>query len=183
MSKVYLSKIEDIVIIEPKVIRDSRGYFLESFRNSMLEDIGTQATFVQENQVKSYKGALRGLHYQLQKPQGKLVQVVSGAIMDVAVDIRVNSPDFGKSVIINLDSKLHNMVFIPEGFAHGYLVIEQDTIVQYKCTNYYDPNSEFGIIWNDKDLSIDWGVPNPVVSEKDSKLPKLKDQFNLPSIL
>ena len=176
--------LKDVLLLKPEIHNDARGYFLESFKENFFDDFGLSLNFVQDNQVYSNNaGIIRGLHYQLQNPQGKLVQVVSGAIMDVAVDIRVNSPDFGKSVIINLDSKLHNMVFIPEGFAHGYSVIEKDTIVQYKCTNYYDPNSEFGIIWNDKDLGIDWGVPNPVVSEKDSKLPKLKDQFNLPSIL
>jgi len=176
--------LKDVLLLKPEIHNDARGYFFESFKEKFFDDFGLSLNFVQDNQVYSNSaGIIRGLHYQLQKPQGKLVQVVSGAIMDVAVDIRVNSPDFGKSVIINLDSKLHNMVFIPEGFAHGYSVIEKDTIVQYKCTNYYDPNSEFGIIWNDKDLGIDWGVPKPVVSEKDSKLPKLKDQFNLPSIL
>ena len=112
MSKVYLSKIEDIVIIEPKVIRDSRGYFLESFRNSMLEDIGTQATFVQENQVKSYKGALRGLHYQLKSPQGKLVWVSQGSVLDVAVDIRLNSPTFSKWFSVVLDDKKHTRIYI-----------------------------------------------------------------------
>ena len=138
--------LKDVLLLKPEIHNDARGYFFESFKENFFDDFGLDLNFVQDNEVYSNNaGIIRGLHYQLQNPQGKLVQVVSGAIMDVAVDIRVNSPDFGKSVIINLDSKLHNMVFIPEGFAHGYLVIEQDTIVQYKCTNYYDPNSEYGI--------------------------------------
>ena len=176
--------LKDVLLLKPKIYNDNRGYFFESYKEEFFNNLGLSLKFVQDNQVYSNNaGVIRGLHYQLQKPQGKLVHVVSGAIMDVAVDIRVNSPDFGKSIIINLDSKSHNMVYIPEGFAHGYLVIEKETIVQYKCTNYYDPTSEFGIIWNDKDLDIDWGVPNPVISHRDSKLPKLKDQVNLPFIL
>ena len=109
-----------------------------------------------------------------------MVNVVAGAITDVIVDIRTGSPDFGKSIMINLDSAAHNMVYIPEGYAHGYLVLKEDTIVQYKCTNYYDPTSEYGIKWNDEDLNISWGIPDPIVSDKDDQLPKLKDQNNLP---
>ena len=176
--------LKDVLLFKPEIHDDGRGYFFESFKEEFFEKLGLNLNFVQDNLVYSNNaGIIRGLHYQLNKPQGKLVHVISGAIRDVAVDIRVNSPDFGKSIIINLDSQLHNMVFIPEGFAHGYLVIENDTIVQYKCTNYYDPTSEFGIVWSDEDLDIDWGVPNPVLSQRDSNLPKLKNQVNLPSIL
>ena len=176
--------LKDVLLLKPTIYNDNRGYFFESFKESLFDEFRLSLKFVQDNEVYSNNdGIIRGLHYQLRKPQGKLVHVISGSIMDVAVDIRINSPDFGKSIIINLDSKSHNMVFIPEGFAHGYLVTEKHTIVQYKCTNYYDPTSEFGIIWNDKDLNIDWGVSNPVISDKDSKLPKLKNQVNLPTIL
>ena len=125
MTKVYRSTIEDIVVIEPKVFHDSRGYFLESFRNSLLEDIGYKVSFVQENQVKSYKGALRGLHYQLKFPQGKLVWVSQGSVLDIAVDIRLNSPTFSKCFSIILDDKKHTRVYIPPGFAHGYYVISE----------------------------------------------------------
>ena len=175
--------LKDVLLLRPKTYNDDRGYFFESFKENFFEEVGLSFNFVQDNEVFSNDvGVLRGLHYQLENPQGKLVHVVSGAIRDVIVDIRVDSPNFGKSIIINIDSKSHNMVFIPEGFAHGYLVVQENTIVHYKCTNYYDPNSEFGILWNDKDLNIDWGVTNPLLSHKDSKLPKLKDQNNLPKI-
>ena len=173
--------LKDVLLFKPQIFKDDRGYFFESFKQNLFKNFGLGLKFVQDNEVySSSAGILRGLHYQLGKPQGKLVHVITGAIKDVAVDIRTNSPNFGKSIIIDLDSKSHNMLFIPEGFAHGYLVKEKNTIVQYKCTNYYDPNSEFGILWNDKDLNIDWGVSDPVLSEKDSNLPKLKDQINLP---
>ena len=139
--------------------------------------------FVQDNEVHSNNARiLRGLHYQIEKSQGKLIHVVAGAIKDVAVDIRTNSPDFGKSITIELDSRSHNMLFIPEGFAHGYLTMENNTIIQYKCTNYYSQTSEFGILWNDRDLNIDWGLSNPILSKKDNKLPMLKDQKKLPKI-
>ena len=176
--------LKDVLLLKPEIYKDDRGYFFESFKEGLFDEFGLNLKFVQDNEVYSNNaGIIRGLHYQLEKPQGKLVHVIAGAIKDIAVDIRTNSPEFGKSIIINLDSRSHNMVFIPEGFAHGYLVIENNTVVQYKCTNYYDPTSEFGIIWNDKDLNIDWGVSEPVLSRKDSNLPELKDQINLPSIL
>ena len=173
--------MKDVLLLKPKIYNDERGYFFESFKENIFDEFGLSIRFVQDNEVFSNNaGILRGLHYQLGRPQGKLIHVIAGAIKDVAVDIRVNSPDFGKSIIMNLDSRSHDMVFIPEGFAHGYLVLEQNTIVQYKCTDYYDPTSEFGIFWNDKDLNIDWGVSDPELSEKDSALPKLIDQINLP---
>tara|TARA_B100000401_G_scaffold435066_1_gene376230 strand:- start:859 stop:1410 length:552 start_codon:yes stop_codon:yes gene_type:complete len=175
--------LKEVLLLKPQVFKDDRGYFFESFKQNLFKDKGLELNFVQDNEAfSSNPGIIRGLHYQLGKPQGKLVHVVAGAIKDVAVDIRTNSPDFGKSIIIDLDSKSHNMLFIPEGFAHGYLVKEENTIVHYKCTNYYDPSSEFGIFWNDKDLNIDWGVTDPLLSEKDSNLPNLKDQKNLPSL-
>ena len=174
-------KIKDVFLIKPQVFEDDRGYFFESFKQSLFQQLGLNLEFVQDNEVFSCNaGTIRGLHYQLQNPQGKLVHVVSGAIKDVVVDIRVGSPSFGKSVVVNLDSKLHNMVYVPEGFAHGYLVTDKDTIVRYKCTNYYDPESEHGVIWNDEDLNVNWGLSDPLLSEKDSMLPKLRDQKNLP---
>ena len=176
--------LEEVLLLKPQIFEDDRGYFFESFKQNQFKDFGLDIKFVQDNEVYScHAGIIRGLHYQLGKPQGKLVHVVAGAIKDVAVDIRTDSPDFGKSITINLDSKSHNMIFIPEGFAHGYLVIENNTIVHYKCTDYYDPTSEYGIFWNDKDLNIDWGISDPVLSKKDSALPKLKDQSNLPKII
>ena len=173
--------LSEILLIKPQLYKDDRGYFFESFRQNLFEEFGLELNFVQDNEVFSNDaGILRGLHYQLKNPQGKFVHVITGAIKDVVVDIRVGSPNFGKSVILNLDSKTHDMVFIPEGFAHGYLVLEKSTIVQYKCTNYYNPSSENGICWNDEELDIKWGLSDPVLSDKDSKLPKLTDQQNLP---
>ena len=124
--------LSDVLLLKPEIYKDDRGYFFESFKESLFDEFGLNLKFVQDNEVHSNNaGILRGLHYQLEKPQGKLVHVIAGAIKDVAVDIRTNSPEFGKSIIINLDSRSHNMVFIPEGFAHGYLEIEKNTIVQY----------------------------------------------------
>ena len=177
-------ELKDVLLLKPKVFSDNRGYFFESFKYSIFEEAGLKLKFVQDNEVCSKNaGTLRGLHYQLVKPQGKLVHVVKGSINDVIIDIRIGSPDFGKSMMIFLDSKLHNMLYVPEGFAHGYVTLESNTIVQYKCTNYYDPTSEYGILWNDKDLNINWGVSNPVLSEKDRSHPRLKNQKNLPKIL
>tara|TARA_B100002052_G_scaffold275402_1_gene279260 strand:+ start:234 stop:782 length:549 start_codon:yes stop_codon:yes gene_type:complete len=176
-------ELEGVFLLKPKIFNDYRGYFFESFKYSVFEEIGLKLEFVQDNEVySSYSGIIRGLHYQLGKPQGKLVHVVKGAIKDVVIDIRIGSPDFGKSIMIYLDSQSHNMIYVPEGFAHGYLALEDDTIVQYKCTDYYDPNSEYGIVWDDKDLKINWDVSNPVLSEKDRNHPRLKNQNNLPKI-
>ena len=173
--------LKNVLLLKPNILKDERGYFFESFRESVFKKNGYNVKFVQDNEVLSrHSGIIRGLHYQLKNPQGKLVNVVTGAITDVIVDIRKGSPDFGKSIMINLDSVTHYMVYIPEGYAHGYLALKENTIVQYKCTNYYDPSSEYGIKWNDEDLNISWGISDPIVSDKDEQLPKLKDQTNLP---
>ena len=173
--------LENVLLFKPNILKDDRGYFIESYRESIFEENGYKIKFVQDNEVLSrHSGIIRGLHYQLKNPQGKLVNVVAGAITDVIVDIRKGSPDFGKSIIINLDSVTRNMIYIPEGYAHGYLVLKEDTIVQYKCTNYYDPSSEHGIKWDDEDLNISWDISDPILSDKDKYLPKLKDQTNLP---
>ena len=146
-----------------------------------FKDFGLDLKFVQDNEVYSGNaGILRGLHYQLEKPQGKLVHAVTGAIKDVIVDVRIGSPNYGKSITIDIDSKSHNMVYVPEGYAHGYLVLEKNTIVQYKCTDFYDPRSEYGIKWDDEELKINWGISKPILNEKDKNLPKLKNQKNLP---
>ena len=182
MTKVYRSKIKDIIVIKPRVFHDSRGYFLESFRNSMLENIGYKVSFVQENQVKSFKGALRGLHYQLKSPQGKLVWVSQGKVLDIAVDVRPASPTFSKWFASILDDENHTRLYIPPGFAHGYYVISEKSTFHYKCTNYYDPKDEFGISWDDPLLNIDWpkGIKN--ISKKDLNLPFLSNinSKNLP---
>ena len=173
--------LDNVLLLKPKVIKDKRGYFFESYRDSVFKENNFNIEFVQDNEVFSKNaGVIRGLHYQLDKPQGKLIHVVSGAITDVIVDIRLGSPDFGKSIKIRLDSDLHNMAYIPEGFAHGYLVLEESTIIQYKCTNYYNPTSEFGVRWDDKDLNISWDVTDPIISDRDKNLPLLNKQNNLP---
>ena len=172
--------LKGVYIINPTIFYDERGSFFESFKVNVFEK-KLNCKFVQDNEVFSEKlDTLRGLHYQIDNPQAKLIHVISGAIMDVIVDVRVNSKTFGESFSVNLNHKNHKMLFIPRGFAHGYLVLENNTIVQYKCTNYYNPESEYGIRWNDPDININWGSINPIISQKDSKLPFLKDQKMLP---
>lgn len=173
--------LEKVLLFKPDMHKDERGYFFESFKESIFEENGYNIRFVQDNEAFSkYSGTLRGLHYQLRKPQAKLLHVVSGAIKDVVVDIRKGSPNFGKSIMLNLNSASHNMIYIPEGFAHGYLALEDNTIIQYKCTNYYDSSSEYGVKWDDEDINIDWDISDPILSDKDKNFPKLKDQNNLP---
>ena len=175
-------KIKGVYVIRPRIYIDSRGYFFETFKNLEFEE-NLKCNFVQDNEVFSSNiKTLRGLHYQLKNPQAKLVRVVSGAVKDVIIDIRNGSNSFGESFSINLSHNNRKMLFVPEGFAHGYLVLEQNTIVQYKCTDYYNSNAEYGIRWDDKDLNINWGVKNPILSYKDRNLPFLKDQKMLPKI-
>ncbi len=174
------TEIREAKIIRPSVYNDSRGSFFETYKSTLFESYGLPINFHQDNQVRSQKDVLRGLHYQLSYPQGKLVQVVFGSILDVAVDIRVGSPTFGKYHHIELSSKNKKIFYIPEGFAHGYLVLSEYSIVLYKCTNIYDPKDEHGIKWNDPDLNIKWGNKSPLLSEKDNNLPNLKDQKLLP---
>ena len=178
--KIEDTQIKEVKIIEPSVHKDSRGSFFETFKSTLFESYGLPNNFHQENQVRSKKDVLRGLHYQLSKPQGKLVQVVAGSILDVAVDVRVGSASFGKYHLVKLSSENKKIFYIPEGFAHGYLVMSEFSIVLYKCTNIYDPKDEHGIKWNDPDLNIKWGNESPLLSEKDNRLPNLKDQKYLP---
>ncbi|MCC5916913.1 MAG: dTDP-4-dehydrorhamnose 3,5-epimerase [Cryomorphaceae bacterium] len=154
---IIKTEIPDLVIIEPQIFGDHRGYFMESFSIAKFAQNGVETKFVQDNESMSGKGVLRGLHFQ--RPphgQGKLVRVVRGAVWDVAVDIRANSPTYGQWVGIELSSENKKSVFIPPGFAHGFLTLEDDTIFQYKCTDYYAPECEGGIAWNDPTLAIDW---------------------------
>jgi dTDP-4-dehydrorhamnose 3,5-epimerase len=168
--KLQETKIEGLLIVLPDIFNDERGYFFESFQKENYKKLGINADFVQDNESMSVKGVLRGLHFQVPPyAQGKLVRVVRGAVLDVAVDIRKDSKTYGKweSVILSAENK--QMLWIPEGFAHGFLTLEDNTIFQYKCTNYYNRESELGIIWNDPDLNIHWGIANPLVSDKDLK--------------
>jgi len=168
-------EISDVKLIIPKHYQDERGYFLESFKESEFSTNKINAKFVQDNVSFSTKGVLRGLHFQ-QKPkeQAKLVSVISGEIFDVAVDIRKDSPTFGKWVGEILSEKNHKMLYIPEGFAHGFCTLSDTANVHYKVTNEYSPENELGIIWNDPSISISWLITNPIVSEKDKKLPILQ---------
>ena len=168
------SKISGIKIITPQIYKDDRGYFFESFNANDFKKLGLPIKYLQENQAYSKKGTIRGLHYQLKYPQGKLVRVIQGEVFDVAVDIRRGSPTFGKYEGLHISDKNNKIMYIPEGFAHGYVVLSGTAILQYKCTEIYHPEDEYGLIWNDKDLNIQWPVNNPILSEKDKSLPTLQ---------
>jgi len=172
--------LDGVKIITPTVFEDERGYFFESYKAPIFKNNDLPINFVQDNEVKSAKGVLRGLHYQFNRPQGKLVRVISGSILDVAVDIRKGSPTFGQSEIVHLTAENNKMLYIPEGFAHGYLVTSSESIVVYKCTDIYDPTDQYGIIWNDETIGVDWMYDSPILSEKDLMLPALNDQQFLP---
>jgi dTDP-4-dehydrorhamnose 3,5-epimerase len=160
--------LDGIRVIQPDVFGDTRGYFFESYNNKKYIEIGVDANFVQDNISKSVKGTLRGLHLQIgEKAQGKLCQVISGRVLDVAVDVRPDSATFGKYFSIELSGENHTQVWIPAGFAHGFSVLSEEAIFSYKCTNYYDKDSERSILYNDPELGIDWKIENPIVSDKD----------------
>ena len=168
--KFSKTNINGLVVIQPNVINDQRGYFLESFNEEKFKKVIDNVVFVQENESKSSKGVLRGLHFQHPPyAQGKLVRVIQGSVLDVAVDIRRKSPTYGQYFSIELSGKNKKMFWIPEGFAHGFLTLDDDTIFSYKCTQIYHKESEGSLLWNDSELNIDWGVKNPIVSEKDKK--------------
>ena len=169
--------IPDIILIEPQVFGDHRGFFMETFRNDEFEKAVAPMAFVQENHSKSKQGILRGLHYQVKQPQGKLVRVISGEVFDVAVDIRQSSPFFGKWIGAILSAENKKMLWVPPGFAHGFYVISKEAEFMYKCTDYYAPEHERSIKWNDPDLSIDWPlIPDtePLLSPKDEAGVSLK---------
>jgi len=172
---VIKTKIEDVLIIEPKVFGDERGFFVETFNLERYKETGIDWEFVQDNLSSSMKGVLRGLHFQKDPfAQGKLVQVIKGKVLDVAVDIRKNSSTFGQYISVELSGENKKQLWIAPGMAHGFLALENDTIFSYKCTNLYNPTAEGGLLWNDKDLNIDWkleenGIKDPIVSEKDAK--------------
>ncbi|MCL4142179.1 UNVERIFIED_CONTAM: hypothetical protein GTU68_033605 [Idotea baltica] len=180
-------KVEEIYlkgcyVITPKVFEDERGCFFESFNKQSFEkETGIVTNFVQDNQSKSLKNVLRGLHFQTGHfAQSKLVRVIKGKVLDVCVDIRKDSPTFGKHFSVLLDDVNHKQLFIPKGFAHGFVVLEDDTIFSYKCDHYYEKSSEQGIIYNDKDLNIDWQLPSKdlILSNKDKLLPTFKNFIN-----
>lgn len=165
--------LEGVFLIQPRVFEDERGYFYECYSKKMFEQHNIFVDFVQDNQSLSQKGVLRGLHFQNPPfAQGKLVRVIQGAVLDVALDIRKNSATYGQSYSVRLDEKNKSMLWVPEGFAHGFLTLEDHTIFHYKCTNIYNKESEGSVLWNDPALGIDWGIENPVLSAKDQVSPR-----------
>lgn len=176
--EIIKTEIEGVVILKPKIFGDDRGYFYESFREDFIYENVCKNKFIQDNESSSKYGVIRGLHFQ--KPpfaQSKLVRVVKGKVLDVAVDIRKGSPTFGKHVAVELSDENKNQFFLPRGMAHGYAVLSEEAIFQYKCDNYYAPNSEGSIIWNDPELGIDWRIEETkvILSEKDLHHPLLKE--------
>lgn len=166
--EVIETKIKDLLIIKPKVFADERGYFFESYNAAIFKKNGIEANFVQDNQSLSNTDVLRGLHFQAPPfAQGKLVRVITGAVLDVAVDIRKKSPTYGEYVAIELTEENKTMFYIPPGFAHGFLTLRDNTIFSYKCTDLYNKASEGTIQWNDKKINIEWNITNPILSEKD----------------
>ncbi|OUS01638.1 dTDP-4-dehydrorhamnose 3,5-epimerase [Flavobacteriales bacterium 33_180_T64] len=176
------TNLKDCYVISPHVFKDERGYFFESFNKKTFEKLtGLSIDFVQDNQSQSSKGVLRGLHFQTGSfAQAKLVRVIEGSVLDVCVDLRPKSSSFGNSFSIVLDAVDKKQLFVPRGFAHGFLVLEEDTIFSYKCDNYYNKEAEGGLIFNDKDLNINWGFPeiNKELSSKDKELPTLSEYLN-----
>ncbi len=172
---VIPTAIEDVRILEPKVFSDQRGYFLETYHRERYRDAGIGCDFVQDNLSFSIRGTLRGLHYQIRHPQAKLVQVISGEVFDVAVDLRIGSPTFGKWVGVVLSSENKRQLFIPEGFAHGFCVTSETALFLYKCSDFYDPQGEGGLLWSDPDVGIAWPVERPLLSAKDAVFQRLCD--------
>ena len=169
------TSLKDVLIIEPDIFTDQRGFFMETFHQEKYRELGMDVAFVQDNLSYSVRGTLRGLHYQHPHDQAKLIQVLTGRVFDVAVDIRPGSPTFGQWTGLELDSESRRQIYIPEGFAHGFCVMSERAIVTYKCTDFYAPHDEGGIIWSDPYVGIHWPITDPVLSEKDSQYPLLKD--------
>ena len=170
-----VTEIPEVVLIEPRAFRDARGFFFESYQAEKFADLGIRDIFVQDNHSKSSKGTLRGLHFQIRHPQAKLCRVVRGSVMDVAVDIRRGSPSFGKWVSATLSAENMRQLYVPVGFAHGFIVLSDEAEFLYKCSDFYDPTGEGGIHWADRDLAINWGTQQPLVSDKDACNSRLRD--------
>jgi dTDP-4-dehydrorhamnose 3,5-epimerase len=173
--KVLETKLPDILVIEPEVFGDDRGFFMESWNQKRYQEAGLPARFVQDNLSFSARGVLRGLHFQNPNPQGKLVSVLQGEVFDVAVDIRVGSPTFGQWVGISLSADNKLQFYLPEGFAHGFVVISDVALFSYKCTAYYNPETESSLLWNDPEIGIGWPIDKPVLSDKDRAAPRLRE--------
>lgn len=174
--KVIETALPGVLIVEPRVFGDARGFFLETFHEQRYAGHGIPSKglrFVQDNHSRSRRGVLRGLHFQIKHPQGKLVSVAAGAVFDVVVDVRPGSPTFGRWAGVELNEANHRQVWIPPGFAHGFCVLSESADFQYKCTDFYDPEDEAGVLWNDPDIGIDWPLKEVILSEKDRLLPGL----------
>ncbi|MDZ4906849.1 dTDP-4-dehydrorhamnose 3,5-epimerase [Clostridium perfringens] len=176
--KFIETKIKDLYIIEPKVFGDERGYFMETYSQKAFEEAGLTMKFVQDNESKSKKGVLRGLHFQTKHTQGKLVRVTQGEVWDVAVDLRKGSPTFGQWEGVHLSAENKRQFYVPEGFAHGFVVLSDKAVFNYKCTDFYAPEYDSGLLWNDKDVNVEWpleGIEEIILSEKDKKQKTLKE--------
>jgi dTDP-4-dehydrorhamnose 3,5-epimerase len=176
--EVEQTSLPGVLLIKPKVFGDARGFFLETYSTRRYQEAGIETAFVQDNSSRSSKGVLRGLHYQLQHPQGKLVSVNRGEVFDVAVDIRVGSPTFGQWYGVVLNDSNHHQLYVPPGFAHGFVVMSDIVDFSYKCTDYYHPQDEQGIRWDDPAINIQWPIKTPVLSEKDKVNPVLENQVS-----
>lgn len=173
--KFLPTELPGVIVVEPDVYSDPRGFFLESFHERKYREGGIDAVFVQDNHSRSVQNTLRGLHAQIAKPQGKLVRVIEGEVFDVAVDIRLGSPHFAKFVATRLSAENFRQLYIPPGFAHGFFVTSPAAQFEYKCTDFYEPGGEVTVAWNDPDIGIPWPVRNPLLSEKDGKGRRLRD--------
>jgi len=179
--KVIPTRLPEVLLLEPRVFGDSRGFFFESWNEREFERAGIRARFVQDNHSRSEKGVLRGLHYQIRQPQGKLIRVIAGEIFDVAVDVRRNSPTFGQWEGVRLSAESHKLLWVPVGFAHGFCVLSDFAEVLYKATDFYAPEQERCILWNDPELRIDWPLPGaPTLSAKDAAGVRLRDAEAFP---
>ena len=177
--KINKTHIPDVVVFEPDVYGDKRGFFMETFRQDWFAELGLSPQFVQDNHSMSSFGVLRGLHLQNKNTQGKLVRVTLGEVFDVAVDMRIDSTTYGQWVGEYLSAENKKIFWVPEGFAHGFVTLEDETLFSYKCTNHYSKNHEMDLLWNDENLNIDWGIENPILSEKD-KIATRFENFNSP---
>ena len=175
MLQRFDTAIPGVIVIEPQVFRDARGFFFESYHRAQFADLGVSDLFVQDNHSRSRRATLRGLHFQLQHPQAKLCRVIRGEVLDVAVDIRRGSPTFGKWTSTTLSAENMRQIYIPRGFAHGFVVLSEVAEFLYKCSDFYDPACEHGVHWSDPQLAIDWGIADPIVSAKDSRYPRLAE--------
>jgi dTDP-4-dehydrorhamnose 3,5-epimerase len=174
MERVQTS-LPGVFELRPVIHRDSRGFFIETYHRAKFAELGIEDIFIQDNDSRSAQGTLRGLHYQLHHPQAKLCRVIEGEALDVAVDIRLGSPHFGKCASVLLSATEQNQIYVPAGFAHGFLALTNTVQFLYKCSEYYAPGDEYGVLWNDPDLAISWGTGSPVLSQKDARNPRLAD--------